>query len=102
MSIPVPADPLVVVVAALVVAAVLAGLRGPRGGSRRRGARRGSGGEHVPWGGAGEPFHPRDRDLRDRAHARAEAAHRSSGAGTRDSRMDERYGGDFGPPPGAA
>jgi hypothetical protein len=89
-------------VAALVVAVLLAGIRGSRGRSRRRGGRWGAGGDQVPWGGAGEPFHPRDRDLRALAHEQAEAARRRSRERARRARLDERYGGDFGPgPPGA-
>ncbi|MGE0026860.1 MAG: hypothetical protein AB7O78_09945 [Thermoleophilia bacterium] len=53
--------------------------------------------DHVPWGGPDEPFHPRDRDLRDRAYEEAEAAYRLGQGGGRAARMDERYGGDFEP-----
>lgn len=52
---------------------------------------------HLPWGGADEPFHPRDRDLRERAWEEAEAEYRRRHAGDRTARMDERYGGDFMP-----
>ncbi len=55
--------------------------------------------DHVPWGGAEEPFHPRDRDLRDRAWDEAEAEYERRQAGGRDARMDEKYGGDFAPWP---
>jgi hypothetical protein len=50
---------------------------------------------HMPWGGADEPFHPRDRDLRERAWEEAEAEDRRSRGDDRSARMDERYGGDF-------
>ena len=57
----------------------------------------------MPWGGADEPFHPRDRDLRERAWEEAEAEHRRREAGGREARMDEQYGGDFLPwPPDGA
>jgi hypothetical protein len=50
---------------------------------------------HMPWGGADEPFHPRDRDLRERAWEESEVEYRRSHADERSARMDERYGGDF-------
>jgi hypothetical protein len=49
----------------------------------------------MPWGGADEPFHPRDRDLRERAWEESEAEYRRTRPDDRSARMDERYGGDF-------
>jgi len=87
----------------VLVAVVLGGLRGSRRRSGGGGGRRAVGGQdHVPWGGPDEPFHPRDQDLRDRAYGEAEARHRQNRTGTRAARLDERYGGDFGPPPDGA
>ena len=53
----------------------------------------------MPWGGADEPFHPRDRDLREHSWEEAEAEHRRRQAGGRQARLDEQYGGDFAPWP---
>ena len=84
--------------AAVLIAVVLKGAGGSSGRSRR-GSWRGSGGDHMPWGGADAPFHPRDRDLRDRAYEEAQAEYRLREQGGRAARMDERYGGDFDPWP---
>jgi hypothetical protein len=53
---------------------------------------------HMPWGGADEPFHPRDRDLRERAWEESDAEFRRArthAAEAARARMDDRYGGDF-------
>lgn len=83
----------------LLLIAVLVGLVlvGRGGSSGRSGGSAWWHDDHVPWGGADEPFHPRDRDLRDRAYEEAEAEHRRSRQGGRGARLDERYGGDFEP-----
>jgi hypothetical protein len=89
----------VLVLLAVLIGLVLVARGGSSGGSgapRRWG---GWGEDHVPWGGADEPFHPRDRDLRERAWEEAEAEHRRREEGARDTRMGERYGGDFAPWP---
>lgn len=91
--------PVLLLVAAL-IGVVLAGRRGSSG---RPGGPAWWSENHMPWGGADEPFHPRDRDLRDRAYEEAEAGHRRAREGTREARLDERYGGDFDPwPPDGA
>jgi hypothetical protein len=85
----------------LPVILLIAGLVGLAFAMRSGGRSRPPGGtpwwheNHLPWGAADEPFHPRDRDLRERAWEEAEAEHRRRRAGDRASRMDERYGGDF-------
>ena len=86
--------PVLLLVAAL-VGIVFAARGGGSGGAGRIGGEPWWRHDHVPWGGADEPFHPRDRDLRERAHEEAEAVHRRRDGGERRARMEERYGGDF-------
>lgn len=90
--------PVVIILAAALVALVLGARIGSSGGSGGPGGWGGYGPEeHVPWGGADEPWHPRDRDLRDRYWKAMEAVHAEAEghSGKRGARMDERYGGDF-------
>ena len=88
--------PVLLLIAGLVGVAVAALRRSP-GGSGTQGGPAWWSEDHLPWGGADEPFHPRDRDLRERAWEEAEAEHRRSRMAERGARMDERYGGDFDP-----
>lgn len=84
---------------AAVLIAVVLKRGGGSSGRPRRSRWRGSGGDHMPWGGADAPFHPRDRDLRERAHQEAEAEYRDRQEGGRQARLEDRYGGDFVPRP---
>ena len=86
--------PVLLLIVALVgfVVAGRSGSSGGSGGPRWSDAR-------MPWGGADEPFHPRDRDLREQAWEEAEADHRRRQAGGRQARMEVQYGGDFAPWP---
>lgn len=87
----------VLLLAAGVLGLLLAMRAGSSGGSAHRDRRPWWAESHLPWGGADEPFHPRDRDLRERAWEEAEAEYRRSHAVDRTARMDDRYGGDFTP-----
>jgi hypothetical protein len=88
--------PVLLLIAALV--GVVLAMRSRSSGSSRIGQEPWWNDRHMPWGGADEPFHPRDRDLRERAWEEAEAEHRRAqtrAARAARARMDDRYGGDF-------
>ena len=90
---------------AVLIAVLVGALRGSSGGGGAHGSGPWGGSadsDRLPWGGADEPFHPRDRDLRDLAAARAGADYWRRRALELEGRLDDPYGGDFGPPPGAA